>query len=78
MEAINKKADPKKGREFWKYRKDYLGYKNEFISPYPEYCSHFGCGRKLGITEKLYGKRCFAHSLEPPEIINTHLINKVL
>ncbi len=68
----------KKGREHWKHRKDYGGYKTEPVPPDPAYCAHFGCGRALGITEQLYGKKCFAHSVEDADNINTNLINRVL
>lgn len=32
--------------------------------PEPEICSHFGCGRKLSLREKLFGNKCVNHSID--------------
>lgn len=39
-----------------------------------EYCSHFGCGRKLKLHEKLAGKKCINHMIKTNKLIHTGLI----
>lgn len=72
-EAINKKYKDKKppvafSVEGYVYRiattttSDDSVTNERLIKLKDEICSHFGCSRKLTITEKLYGNKCFKHS----------------
>lgn len=48
---------------------------NEILMEIPdEYCSHFGCGRKLKLHEKLAGKKCINHMIKTNKLIHTGLI----
>lgn len=37
-------------------------------------CAHFGCGKELTITEKLFGNYCENHSKKPKQIDVTDFI----
>lgn len=53
-------------------------YRDELRMPYisilqkheepANYCSHFGCGRKLTIEQQLYGNKCPEH--QPKEVVS--------
>lgn len=59
------KVDVKQKR-FWRHGTSEVDiYHFKFDeNPEPEICSHFGCGRKLSLREKLFGNKCINHSID--------------